>query len=51
MTGKLKRLRKPLLLVAAAIWLGYVFIAKGIGEGVMTVVLLLVMLIAMNVEL
>ncbi len=50
MAGKFKHLRKPLFVIAAVIWIGYVFLAKSIPEGVMTIILLLLMLIAMSVE-
>lgn len=51
MAQKYKRLHKPLLLTVAAVWIGYVFIAKGIGEGVVTVALLLVMFVLVNAGL
>ena len=49
MTGKFKYLRKPLLLAAVLVWMGYIFTAKSVSEGVMTVVLLVLMVLAVNV--
>ncbi|GMR08529.1 MAG: hypothetical protein BMS9Abin26_1534 [Gammaproteobacteria bacterium] len=51
MARKFKHLRRPMILAAAAIWIGYIFLAKGIVNGFMTIVLLLVMLMAVNVGL
>ncbi|KRT54991.1 hypothetical protein [endosymbiont of Ridgeia piscesae] len=50
MDKRFKRLRKPLILAAVVIWIGYVFLANGAGAGVMTMMFLLLMITAMNIE-
>ncbi len=50
MARKFKHLRKLIILAAGGIWVGYVFLVDGIPEGVITIFLLLLTLIAMKVE-
>ncbi len=50
MVRKFKHLRKLIILAAGVIWVGYVFLAKGVPEGVITMFFLLLTLIAMKVE-
>ncbi|MGD8783565.1 MAG: hypothetical protein PVG75_03965 [Thioalkalispiraceae bacterium] len=48
MNVNFKQLRKPFFITAAVVWVVYIFMAKGMGEGFMAAVLFAVMLIFLN---